>query len=318
MAHTKLLWANTPASVGFPPELARAILSFVAHEDVPVIGTAVGPRLGAVVATRHCHNEEKMRMLRERGYGDIDIAYSDSTADLPLLLAAKAPVVVNPKPAKVEFFRRVLPAGTRILNWGCVDRGGDKAWGWIKKGVPLRVEVGPRDFAANAVFVARRDTGEKAGIPRAEFVATVVERLQSIQRMVADQLGDKVPDFEADVLRAHGAELAFAAFAVLVIRPIINSIAQRASTGTIFGTAPGASGPPTMTLLLDEDREFGKVSLKDFYRLYWLRQKDPKVKVPRDGSRRDQANSPMRTKEMPSSRIRRASVRHRLSSQCSG
>jgi len=27
----------------------------------------------------------------------------------------------------VEFFRRVLPAGTRILNWGCVDRGGDKA-----------------------------------------------------------------------------------------------------------------------------------------------------------------------------------------------
>jgi len=60
-------------------------------------------------------------------------------------------------------------------------RGGDKAWGWIKKGVPLRVEVGPRDFAANAVFVARRDTGEKAGVPRAEFVATVVERLQSIQ-----------------------------------------------------------------------------------------------------------------------------------------
>ncbi len=30
-----------------------------------------------------------MRMLRERGYGNIDIAYSDSTADLPLLLAAK-------------------------------------------------------------------------------------------------------------------------------------------------------------------------------------------------------------------------------------
>ena len=114
-------------ATGAPPELARAILSFVAHEDVPVIGTAVGPRLGAVVATRHCHNEEKMRMLRERGYGDIDIAYSDSTADLPLLLAAKAPVVVNPKPGRVAFFRRVLPAGTRILNWGCVDRGGDKA-----------------------------------------------------------------------------------------------------------------------------------------------------------------------------------------------
>ncbi len=112
-------------ATGAPPELARAILGFVAHEDVPVVGTAVGPRLGAVVATRHCHNEEKMRMLRERGYGDIEVAYSDSSADLPLLKAARRPVVVNPKHNRVEFFRRVLPAGTPILNWGCRDRGGD-------------------------------------------------------------------------------------------------------------------------------------------------------------------------------------------------
>ncbi len=112
-------------ATGAPPELARAILSFVAHEDVPVVGTAVGPRFGAVVATRHCHNEEKMRMLRERGYGDVAVAYSDSSADLPLLKAARAPVVVNPKPARVDMFRRVLPAGTPILNWGCRDRGGE-------------------------------------------------------------------------------------------------------------------------------------------------------------------------------------------------
>ncbi|MDR6093005.1 haloacid dehalogenase-like hydrolase [Stenotrophomonas sp. SORGH_AS_0321] len=112
-------------ATGAPPELARAILAFVAHVDVPVIGSEVGPRFGAVGATRHCHNEEKMRMLRERGYGNIDVAYSDSTADLPLLVAAKAPVVVNPKRGSVDFFRRVLPEGTRILNWGCLDRGGD-------------------------------------------------------------------------------------------------------------------------------------------------------------------------------------------------
>lgn len=112
-------------ATGAPPELARAILTFVAHQGVPVIGTEVGPCLGAVVATRHCHNEEKMRMLRERGYGEIAIAYSDSSADLPLLLAAKAPVVVNPKASRVAHFRQVLPPGTPILNWGCVDRAGD-------------------------------------------------------------------------------------------------------------------------------------------------------------------------------------------------
>lgn len=112
-------------ATGAPPELARAILAFVAHQDVPVIGTAVGPRFGAVVATRHCHNEEKMRMLEERGYGEIAAAYSDSSADLPLLKAAHAPVVVNPKAGRVPMFRRVLPPGTPILNWGCKDRAGD-------------------------------------------------------------------------------------------------------------------------------------------------------------------------------------------------
>ena len=111
-------------ATGAPPELARAILAFVAHQDVTVIGSEVGPRFGAMGATRHCHNEEKMRMLRERGYGDIAVAYSDSTADLPLLKAAKAPVVVNPKHSRVEFFGKVLPAGTPILNWGCKERGG--------------------------------------------------------------------------------------------------------------------------------------------------------------------------------------------------
>lgn len=111
-------------ATGAPPELARAILSFVAHQDVPVIGTLVGPKFGAVIARRHCHHEEKMRMLREQGYGQVAVAYSDSSADLPLLLAAARPVVVNPKADKVEAFRRLLPTGTPILNWGCTSRAG--------------------------------------------------------------------------------------------------------------------------------------------------------------------------------------------------
>ena len=112
-------------ATGAPPELARAILAFVAHEDVPVVGTIAGPRMGAIVAVRHCHNEEKMRMLRELGWGDIDAAYSDSSADLPLLLAARSPVVVNPKPGAMALFRKRLPGGTPILNWGCPGRAGE-------------------------------------------------------------------------------------------------------------------------------------------------------------------------------------------------
>ncbi len=68
----------------------------------------------------------KMTMLRDAGYTQpVAIAYSDSSADLPLLQAAQHPVVVNPKASRVAMFRRVLPPGTPILNWGCPGRAGD-------------------------------------------------------------------------------------------------------------------------------------------------------------------------------------------------
>jgi prolyl-tRNA synthetase len=62
-------------------------------------------------------------------------------------------------------------------------RGGDKAWQAIKQGVPVRVEVGPRDIAKNELFVGRRDKGpkEKTSIPRADFVKGVSNLLQEIQ-----------------------------------------------------------------------------------------------------------------------------------------
>lgn len=60
-------------------------------------------------------------------------------------------------------------------------RGGEKTWSWIKKGVPVRVEIGPRDIAEDKVFIARRDTQEKSSLNRAEFAAGLPALLQSIQ-----------------------------------------------------------------------------------------------------------------------------------------
>lgn len=113
-------------ATGAPPELARAILDFVAHQDLPIVGSLGERFLGGYVTTQHCHARNKMRMIWDRGYDRIGIAYSDSVADLPLLQAAAKPVVVNPKPSRVAMFRRVLPEGTPILNWGCASRGGDR------------------------------------------------------------------------------------------------------------------------------------------------------------------------------------------------
>ena len=60
-------------------------------------------------------------------------------------------------------------------------RGGEKMWHWIKKGAPIRVEIGPRDLEKGGVFYARRDTGEKAGCSREEFVGKVTGILDDIQ-----------------------------------------------------------------------------------------------------------------------------------------
>ena len=61
--------------------------------------------------------------------------------------------------------------------------GGVKSWQWIKKGVPLRLEIGPRDIEKDSIFMGRRDKGpkEKAGIPRGELVAKIPAILQEIQ-----------------------------------------------------------------------------------------------------------------------------------------
>ena len=60
-------------------------------------------------------------------------------------------------------------------------RGGEKAWSWVKKGVPLRVEIGPRDIASGTVFVSRRDTLEKMSVSRAGFIEHIAKALADIQ-----------------------------------------------------------------------------------------------------------------------------------------
>ena len=69
---------------------------------------------------------------------------------------------------------------------------GDKGWQWIKKGVPLRVEIGPRDMAKNAVFAARRDQGpkDKFAMDRAEFAQRLPSILEEMQEgMLAQARG---------------------------------------------------------------------------------------------------------------------------------
>jgi prolyl-tRNA synthetase len=68
-------------------------------------------------------------------------------------------------------------------------RGGEKVWNWVKKGVPLRLEIGPRDIASDSVFVGRRDGAPKdrQSMPRAEFVANIASILDEIQQRLLER-----------------------------------------------------------------------------------------------------------------------------------
>lgn len=63
------------------------------------------------------------------------------------------------------------------------DIGGARNWDWIKKGIPLRVEVGPKDIAKDCVFVAKRDKPhhEKTSVNRKQFIMEISSFLDDIQ-----------------------------------------------------------------------------------------------------------------------------------------
>ena len=103
---------------------------------------------------------------------------------------------------KVQAYAEQVAASLRktSLPWGgnievVLDRrdlnAGEKGWEWVKKGIPIRLEIGPRDLEKNAVFVARRDKGpkEKYAQDREAFAAAVPALLKEMQDGLFERAG---------------------------------------------------------------------------------------------------------------------------------
>ena len=90
-------------------------------------------------------------------------------------------------------------------------RGGEKNWQWIKKGVPVRIEVGPRDVEKDALVLYRRDKGtrEKLFLSRAELP----EKLPGILREIQDNYFREAKEFQQQHLHTDITDFeAFKAF----------------------------------------------------------------------------------------------------------
>ncbi|MDP9019769.1 MAG: proline--tRNA ligase [Actinomycetota bacterium] len=91
-------------------------------------------------------------------------------------------------------------AGVRAELDDRVDASfGRRSVDWELKGVPVRVEVGPRDLAKGSVTLVRRDSGEKVGIPADEVAPRVTAALTEAQAALLEGARRRQEDRTADV-----------------------------------------------------------------------------------------------------------------------
>ncbi len=58
---------------------------------------------------------------------------------------------------------------------------------WEMKGVPVRIEIGPRDLKEKQAVIVRRDTGQKAAVKLAKLKDSVVKTLDEIQKALLEK-----------------------------------------------------------------------------------------------------------------------------------
>ena len=78
-------------------------------------------------------------------------------------------------------------AGVRIHEDWRKGSPGFKFNEWEMKGVPIRLEVGPKDIEKHQVVIARRDTGEKQFVKKEDIVSLIPNLLDSIQNNLFEQ-----------------------------------------------------------------------------------------------------------------------------------
>jgi len=136
---------------------------------------------------------------------------------------------------------------------------GRRATDWELKGVPVRIELGPRDLAEGQVVVARRDSGEKQ--PMA-LDAVAVALPGMLEQMQADLLAAATADRDARTVRvasvAEALEAAESGFARIPWPALadggVEALGRKAVTVRCLqsadGEVPGAEDEPGVTALV--------------------------------------------------------------------
>lgn len=138
----------------------------------------------------HVYAHQTTDGMSERILGAIVAVHGDGKGVVlpPEVAPVQAVVVPIPEKGKQEAVgdaaRQVyedLRGSVRAKIDGRDIRPGAKFYEWEAKGVPLRIEVGPREIESGNVTVVRRDTGEKKKLPRDGLPGRLRSILELIQ-----------------------------------------------------------------------------------------------------------------------------------------
>ena len=120
--------------------------------------------------------------------GGLIMSHSDDKGLVLPPKLAPVPSVLVPIYRKDEEKGRVLEAAHRIakdIGAKLDDREGQspgaKFFHWERRGVPVVLELGPRDLAANSIVLKRRDTGTKEPLPQADLAGRLPSVLSQMQ-----------------------------------------------------------------------------------------------------------------------------------------
>lgn len=96
---------------------------------------------------------------------------------------------------KIAEIRAKMDASDNSMGWKCAQ--------WEMKGVPLRVEIGPRDIENGVCMAVRRDNGEKVEVKLCELAGRITELLSTVQQGLFDKAR---ANLDSHIFEAHSLQ----------------------------------------------------------------------------------------------------------------
>ena len=158
-----------------------------------------------------CYPHQTSWGLSTRVIGGIIMTHGDNSGLVLPPNIAPIQVIVVPvaqhKEGVVEKASELLgtlkKAGIRARMDDSDNSMGWKCSQWEMKGVPLRIEIGPRDIENGVCMAVRRDNGEKVEVKLSELTGRVPELLDTVQQGLFDKAR---ANLESHIYAAHSLE----------------------------------------------------------------------------------------------------------------